>query len=118
MIKRRLASLSVISACMCGGLLNAAEHVHVESPVPLYPEFTQYFEERLKSDKVPGGVFAIVKGDQVQHIHTFGVRSMSSPEPVTADTVFRIASVSKTFAAGLAARLEYDQRFNWTDPLT
>lgn len=117
MIKWRLISFS-LTACICSSVVTAAEHTHANSPVPLYPEFTQFFEERLQSDKVPGGIFAVVKGDQIQHIHAFGVRSLSSPEPVTADTVFRIASVSKTFAAGLAARLEYDQRFNWTDPLT
>lgn len=116
MTKRLLARLT-LAACLCSGALNAAEHVRVDTPVPLYPEFTQYFEERLKSDNVPGGIFAVVKGDQIQHIHAFGVRSLATQEPVTPDTVFRIASVSKTFAAGLAARLQHEQRFSWNDPL-
>lgn len=115
---KRLLTRLILTACMCSGAASAAEHVRIDSPVPLYPEFTQYFEERLKSDNVPGGIFAVVKGDQIQHIHAFGVRSLSTQEPVTPDTVFRIASVSKTFAAGLAARLEHEQRFSWSDLLT
>lgn len=106
--------------CLCALLsapLAAEEHPH-DSPVPLYPEFTELFERRLAEEKVPGAVFAVVRGNQVEHIHSYGVRAKSSNEPVTADTVFRIASVSKTFAAGLAARLQHDGLFNWNDPLT
>lgn len=120
MQKHHLLALLTVTAFYFGSVnltVKAAEHIALSSPVPLYPEFTEFFEEKLKNDHVPGGVFAVIKGNQIQHIHSFGVRSLSSAEPITPDTVFRIASVSKTFAAGLAARLAAEQHFSWNDPL-
>lgn len=87
-------------------------------PVPFFPDFIRYFDASLQAAEVPGGALAIVRANQIEHIHTFGVRSLTSQQPVTPETVFRIASVSKTFAAGLAAQLEAKRRFSWQDPIT
>ncbi|CUS48369.1 beta-lactamase class C [Idiomarinaceae bacterium HL-53] len=88
------------------------------TPVPLHPQFQRFFDQRLTEEKVPGGVFAIIHRDQVHQIHSYGVRSMSDGVPVTEDTVFRVASVSKTFAGTLATILNHHEYFSWEDALT
>ncbi|MCC5854593.1 MAG: beta-lactamase family protein [Idiomarina sp.] len=93
---------------------NSVKDVSVE----LFPEFNKLFDSRLQDAGIPGGVFAVVQRDRILHIHSFGVRGRNTPQPVDADTVFRIASVSKTFASGLAAKLQADQLFAWHDPIT
>lgn len=85
--------------------------------VPLHPGFAAFFQQKLQEDDVPGGVFAVVHQDRVVAVQPFGVRHIANPEPVTEDTVFRIASVSKTFAAGLAAVIEHQGLFSWEDPV-
>jgi CubicO group peptidase (beta-lactamase class C family) len=48
--------------------------------------------------RVPGAAIGILAGDREEHA-TFGVASLSSLAPVTADTVFQIGSLTKTYTA-------------------
>ena len=61
-------------------------------------------ESRMKSLGVPGAAIGIVHNGVV-HIRGVGVTSLDDPLPVTASTVFPIASISKTFAAAAMLRL-------------
>lgn len=79
--------------------------------------FDRHFEQQLAEHQIPGGVYAIVEGDQIVRIRGVGVRARGSSDPVDPFTLFRIASVSKTFAAGLAAVLAEQGYFNWDDPV-
>ncbi len=66
----------------------------------------------LKESNVPGTAVSIVYQDQV-FIRTFGVRSVKTREPVDQHSVFRIASLSKSFAAVLTARLVKENKLRW-----
>lgn len=79
--------------------------------------FDREFSRLLESDRVPGGAYAVVEGDRVLSMTGHGVRSMAAPEPVTAETVFRVASVSKPFAAQLTAVLVGEGILSWSDPV-
>ena len=48
---------------------------------------------------VPGLVLGIVAGGQLSEVGLYGVQDLGSGRPVTADTVFRIASMTKAFTA-------------------
>lgn len=61
-------------------------------------------ESRMKDLGVPGVAIGIVHNGVV-HIRGVGVTSLDDPLPVTAGTVFPIASISKTFAAAAMLRL-------------
>ena len=69
-------------------------------------------EKLLQTSKVPGTAVSIVYGDQV-FIRTFGVRSVKSQQPIDQHSVFRIASLSKSFAAVLTARLVKENKLRW-----
>lgn len=73
---------------------------------------------RIVADKgVPGAAYAIVADGKIAVAEGIGVRDITQNQPVSADTVFRIASVSKTFAAQLAAMLVEEGRLDWNAPL-
>lgn len=59
---------------------------------------------RMKEHGVPGLALGILH-DGVATIRGLGVTNLEDPLPVTAHTVFPIASISKTFAATMAMRL-------------
>ena len=61
-------------------------------------------ESRMNSLGVPGAAIGIVHNGVV-HIRGVGVTSLADPLPITAGTVFPIASISKTFAAAAMLRL-------------
>ncbi|MBD1390094.1 beta-lactamase family protein [Neiella sp. HB171785] len=88
-----------------------------ESVDQLLQQFDDYFLAQMKKHKVPGGAYAIVYGDQVLRLRPYGVRKQRSSAPIDIHTTFRLASVSKTFAATLAAKQEHAGAFSWSDPV-
>ncbi len=72
----------------------------------------------MKKNNIPGGVYVIVKDNKIVRVGAYGVRAKGAKAKVDANTVFRLASVSKTFAGGLAAQLEHEGRFGWNDKVT
>lgn len=100
-----LALLAILSGA------DAATPPVLSQPAELDAEFA-----RVLSDAgIPGGAFALVHGNRVAHVGTYGVRAHGRPERVTAETVFRVASVSKTFAAQLTAMLVGEGVLDWED---
>lgn len=52
---------------------------------------------------IPGLAMAVVHGDETVYARGFGVRAAGSSEPVDADTVFQLASMSKPLGATVVA---------------
>ena len=88
-----------------------------ESVDTVVANFKKDFLVQLKENKVPGGAYAIIKDGEIIAMEGVGVRALGSNQKVDEDTVFRLASVSKTFAAGLTAKLVEDHKFNWDDKI-
>lgn len=78
--------------------------------------------EKLASDalrawNVPGVAVVVVRGDQTLLARGFGVRELGQPEPITADTIFPLASCTKAFTSTLLAMLADDGVLGWDDPV-
>ena len=67
----------------------------------------------MRRGKVVGLAVSIVDGDEVLLERGFGVASASSREPITADTVFRLASLSKAFAGTITGLLVQEGALRW-----
>lgn len=92
-------------------------HAQSAAPAPTHALFDSEFRRVVTETEVPGAAYAIVVDGRIEAVRGFGVREVGGHEPVGADTVFRIASVSKTFAAQLAAMLVDEGRLDWKLPL-
>ncbi|MBC8025626.1 MAG: beta-lactamase family protein [Steroidobacteraceae bacterium] len=57
------------------------------------------FEKFIAENHVPGLVYGVVADGKLVFVGGLGVQDLTNKTPVTADTVFRIASMSKQFAA-------------------
>lgn len=66
---------------------------------------------------VPGAAIALVQDGQLTLAEGFGVRDLATGAPTTADTVFQLASVSKTFTAATVAALVDRRRLGWEQPM-
>lgn len=62
---------------------------------------------------IPGLALAIVQNGQVLSARAYGVTDTASQQPMTPDTVFRLASLSKAFAGTLTALLVRDGALRW-----
>ena len=84
------------------------------------PDFTEYLtwlDAEINTLGVPGVAMAVVSSTDTLDLHTWGVRTAGEDEPVDADTLFRIASVSKTFAGAVTAKLVHDRKQSWDTPI-
>lgn len=61
--------------------------------------------ERMRQLKVPGVSVAVVRNGKVEWARGYGVTSVTGEKPVTAQTLFQAASISKPVAAMVALRL-------------
>lgn len=64
----------------------------------------------------PGMVFGIVKNGELAFVRGYGKSNLINNEPVTPDTVFRIASVSKIFTAIATMQLIGQGKIQLNDP--
>lgn len=64
-----------------------------------YPQVDDYIEQQMKSDDIPGLAVVVVQGDEIVYCKGFGVSSIETKQPVTPQTIFDLASVSKSFTA-------------------
>lgn len=67
----------------------------------------------IRRGKLPGLAVAIVAERRVIHAKGYGVTSAGRSEAVDADTVFRLASLSKAFAGTLAGLLVHEGVLRW-----
>jgi CubicO group peptidase (beta-lactamase class C family) len=73
--------------------------------------------ETMKKTGVPGVSVAVVSRDQVVYLKGFGVRRAGGAEPIDADTVFALASLSKPLATTVVAGLVGDGLLSWDDKI-
>jgi CubicO group peptidase (beta-lactamase class C family) len=71
----------------------------------------------LKAWSVPGAAVAVVKNDRVVHVSGYGMKEMGGTEPVTADTLFQLASTSKAFTTTALAMLADEKKLSFDDPV-
>ncbi|WP_206486210.1 serine hydrolase domain-containing protein [Thalassotalea sp. G2M2-11] len=80
--------------------------------------FTRHVAKELDKHSVPGGAYAIVKDNEVVALNTFGYTDKNKSQAINEHTIFRLASVSKPFAATLTTMLAQEHRLSLSDPIT
>jgi CubicO group peptidase (beta-lactamase class C family) len=90
--------------------------------VPHTPPLTEagvdaIVQTALSNWEVPGAAVVVVTRQRPIYIKGHGVRRLGRPEPVTADTVFPLASCTKAFTATLIAMLADDGKLGLDDPV-
>jgi len=67
---------------------------------------------------VPGIAVGVVHQDQVVYLKGFGTREIGTDQPVDADTIFLLASVSKPLGSTVVAGLVGDGHLAWRTPIS
>ena len=74
-------------------------------------------DELMKGSGIPGMAVAVVHGGKTVYAKGFGVRDVRTGEKVDADTVFQLASVSKSVGATVVAHEVTDKAVDWNTPV-
>ncbi|MFN7137382.1 MAG: serine hydrolase domain-containing protein, partial [Thermomonas sp.] len=89
------------------------------APAPTFDasRFEAMAEALVANGRIPGLAMAIVKDGRIVSLRGYGVTDVRAPQPVDAHTVFRLASLSKSFAATMAGMLVNDGMLRWDSRL-
>lgn len=83
----------------------------------LDPVLVEAFEEdvveALARHGVPGAAVALVEGDRVVHSASFGVRAIGRDQPVSEETLFRVADLTRAMTSTMIATLVDEDRLEW-----
>jgi len=111
-LKAILASLAALG--MAAFALGAPDAPLAE---PDLARLDRYVRAEMSLNGIPGAAVAVAAGGRTLALRAYGVRSVATGEPMTADTPVELASVSKSFTALAAARLAEQGRLNFSLPV-
>jgi len=83
-----------------------------------FSAYTGWLQQEVIEQRIPGVAVAIVSSSGILDLQTYGVRNVQDTAAVDDDTVFRIASVSKTFAGTVASQLVSSNISTWDEPIS
>jgi CubicO group peptidase (beta-lactamase class C family) len=99
---------------------------HAESQLPVAASFSRaklervgdYIRNEIATGKIPGAIVLIQQHGQPVYFEKFGVRDIATGIPMTADTIFRLYSMSKPVTSVAAMMLVDDGRLKLADPVS
>jgi CubicO group peptidase (beta-lactamase class C family) len=97
-----------------------------ESPSPVPASFSReglvhigdYMRNEIATGKIPGAVLLIQQHSRPVYFENFGVRDVESRRPMSADTIFRLYSMSKPITSVAAMMLVDDGKLALDDPVS
>ena len=114
-------SLAAIAVCLtlapvCASGQVAPTAASQKAPAAL-ADFDGFIAETLRQWNVPGVAIAVVKDGQVVLAKGYGSRDPATRKPMTKDTIFPIASMSKAFTSFGAALLVDEGKMSFDAPV-
>jgi CubicO group peptidase (beta-lactamase class C family) len=77
-----------------------------------------YIRNEIASGKIPGAILLIQQHGKPVYFENFGVRDVTTRLPMTADTIFRMYSMSKPITSVAAMMLVEDGKLSLRDPVS
>lgn len=113
----RFAAAVALLCAVHGPLANAAEPVPptTATEAEAFASIDRLFADYALDAHVPGLVYGIVVDGRLVHVHAQGVQDLDAKRPVTPDTLFRIASMTKAFTALTVLKLRDDGKLRLDD---
>lgn len=109
----------VSACCVLLALAAACATAPVEAPPANGRQaFDATFDAVMARYALPGLALGVVREGGVVYVRTAGELVAGSGKPVTADTLFKVASNTKAMTTGMLARLVDAGKLRWDDPVT
>lgn len=111
---RRVFAASTLGVAVAAGAISTP--AHAQAPVDTGAVDTLMLRLMATHD-VPGAALALIKGGGVVLEKHYGVRDLTTHAPVTAQTLFNIGSISKSFTALAIAQLVDQNKVDLDAPI-
>jgi CubicO group peptidase (beta-lactamase class C family) len=113
-MRNTLGAVLAVSLAAVAQPARAQDTFHPPSGFP--DSLDRYIQQAMRDWEVPGLAIVVVRNDTVLAARGYGVREMGKPAPVDANTVFNIASLTKSFTTAAAAMLVDEGKLAWDAP--
>src|SRR5277367_4072582 len=119
----RLWVAAAIACLVAGG---TAQQANAEAAAPASRSFSRagldrvgdYLKNEIATGKIPGAIVLIQQHGKPVYFGKFGVRDVATQLPMTADTIFRLYSMSKPVTSVVAMMLVEDGKLSLADPVS
>src|SRR5437899_1514825 len=111
-------TLSLIALAPLCATAQDKSHVTSEQVTRAIQELEKLAQKQIQENALPGLAIAIVFQDKAVYAKGFGVRDVNTKAPVDADTVFQLASVSKSVGSTVVAELVGEGKITWDSKLS
>ena len=81
-----------------------------------FGDIDRVFREYAEREHIPGAVWGIVIDGRLAHVGVTGYRDLATKSPVDSGTIFRIASMTKSFTAAAILKLRDAGKLSLDDP--
>ena len=81
-----------------------------------YDDVDRVFREYVARAHVPGAAWGVIVDGRLAHVGVTGYRDVAAKAPVDTNTVFRIASMTKSFTAMSILKLRDEGKLSLDDP--
>ena len=118
MIRRRWIFAAVIAVLCAGGQTPArqAADTRLARLQSAFPELDRLMAAFAERQHVPGIAYGVLVDGVLVHSGFAGVREVPTKAPIDADTVFRIASMTKSFTALCILKLRDEGKLSLDEP--
>ncbi len=106
----RLLANPAFSAALCAALPAFADG-------PKLPGIGDAMQEMIAKNEIAGAVTVVVKKDKVLHLESTGFADVAAKRPMTPDTLFWIASMTKPITGTAILMLQDEGKLNVADPV-
>src|SRR6266705_2620038 len=113
------SSSAIVLTLLAFSSVTAQEKPHVtsEQVTRAIQELEKLAQKQIQENALPGLAIAVVFQDKAVYAKGFGVRDTSTKVPVDADTVFQLASLSKSIGSTVVAELVGQGKITWDSKL-
>src|SRR6266542_3725188 len=113
-MRRRLVPLLLLALCFAPAAVvaqaPASRHEEAWTPPPIWAELDSAARDAVAAGEVPGAVVLVGRGERVLYRKGLGSRALvPAVEPMTVDTIFDLASLTKVVATTPAVLLLWEQ---------
>ena len=107
----------IMWATTSGAQVKAEKHVKPQAPILSKAKVDRQIHNIMDSLHIPGVAVGVIKNGKVVLKQSYGVKNIHSNEPVSAQSLFKIASNTKAFTAAALAILVDEGKLSWDDPV-
>jgi CubicO group peptidase (beta-lactamase class C family) len=115
-VSRRIVAVAIVGALALLSSIRLTAQADRARLAAAFADIDRLFTDFTTQQHVPGAAWGVVVDGELAHAGATGFRDVSSKAPVDADTVFRIASMTKSFTAMCILKLRDEGKLSLDDP--